>query len=114
METKVERIYWGDGQLRSEATYVGGMLHGTVKWWWKSGELRSERPYVGGVLHGVAKWWYRDGQLELEVPYVGGKSHGMEKWWHPNGDIRWFRLYNQGEQVAEFNPKNETQKWKLK
>jgi antitoxin component YwqK of YwqJK toxin-antitoxin module len=90
METKVERAYWGNG------------------------ELRSETSYVNGVPHGMEKLWHQDGQLRLEVPYVGGKWHGMAKWRRRNGDIEEFRLYNQGEQVAKFNPRNQTQKWKLK
>jgi antitoxin component YwqK of YwqJK toxin-antitoxin module len=90
METKVERIYWGDGRLRLEQPYVGGKQHGMAKWWWESGQLESEQPYVNGVRHGMAKWWGR------------------------NGDIDCFWLWNQGELVAKFFPKNETQRWKLK
>jgi antitoxin component YwqK of YwqJK toxin-antitoxin module len=66
METEIEREYWDNGKLR------------------------SERAYVGGELHGMIKWWYRD------------------------GDIEYFRLYNQGEAVATFYPKDKTQRWKLK
>jgi antitoxin component YwqK of YwqJK toxin-antitoxin module len=90
METKIERAYWSDGQLRSEQLYVDGMRHG------------------------LTKWWYSNGQLDSEVPYADGMPHGMEKWWHRDGDIECFRLWNQGEQVAVFYPKNETQRWKLK
>jgi antitoxin component YwqK of YwqJK toxin-antitoxin module len=90
METKIERTYYPNGKLY------------------------SERPYVGGVLHGVAKWWWPSGQLWLECTYVDGKWHGMAKWWHESGGIDEFHLYNQGEQVAEFNPRNEAQRWKLK
>jgi antitoxin component YwqK of YwqJK toxin-antitoxin module len=114
METKIERTHWGNGKLRSEQPRVGGERHGLQRWWWESGQLRSERPYVGGVPHGVRKWWYPSGQQESEIPYVGGVWHGMVKYWHQNGDIGWFWLWNQGEQVATFYPRNETQRWKLK
>jgi antitoxin component YwqK of YwqJK toxin-antitoxin module len=90
METKIERTYHPNGKLRSEVTYVGGERHGLTKYWWKSGELSSEYTYVGGERHGMIKWWYRD------------------------GDIEYFRLYNQGEAVATFYPKDKTQRWKLK
>jgi antitoxin component YwqK of YwqJK toxin-antitoxin module len=90
METKIERTYHGNGKPQSELPHVGGKLHGLMKWWWQDGQLSSEQPYVGGKLHGMAKHWRR------------------------NGDISVFRLYNQGEYVARFYPKNETHKWKLK
>jgi antitoxin component YwqK of YwqJK toxin-antitoxin module len=90
METKIERIYHPNGQLH------------------------SERAYVGGKLHGLMKWWFSNGQLCSEYTYVDGKRHGMSKLWDRYGDIVYFYLYNQGELVAEFNPQNETQRWKLR
>jgi antitoxin component YwqK of YwqJK toxin-antitoxin module len=62
----------------------------------------------------IKRTYHLNGQLGSETSYVDGKPHGMEKWWSQNGDIVWFRLYNQGEVVATFYPKNETQRWKLK
>jgi antitoxin component YwqK of YwqJK toxin-antitoxin module len=90
METKVERKYWGSGELQSETPYVNGTLHGVWKLWWENGKPWSERPYVGG------------------------KRHGMAKWGSPNGDIDEFWLWNQDELVAKFFPRNQTQRWKLK
>jgi antitoxin component YwqK of YwqJK toxin-antitoxin module len=90
METKIKRTYWSNGQLQ------------------------SERAHVDKVPHGVSKWWDTSGHLRSEHPYVGGKLHGMEKQWSQSGGIVWFRLYNQSEQVAKFNPRNQTQRWKLK
>jgi antitoxin component YwqK of YwqJK toxin-antitoxin module len=79
-----------------------------------NGRLRLETPYAGGVLHGLTKYWYSNGELGSEKPYVDGKRHGMAKYWNRNGDIDCFWLYNQGEHVATFNPRNQTQRWKLK
>jgi antitoxin component YwqK of YwqJK toxin-antitoxin module len=90
METKIERTYHPNGKLQ------------------------SERPYVGGVRHGLTKWWWSNGQLGSETSYVGGMRHGMEKWWSQSGGIAYYCLYNQGEQVAKFFPRNQTQRWKLK
>jgi antitoxin component YwqK of YwqJK toxin-antitoxin module len=90
METKIERTYWGNGKLRSETPRVGGKRHGLQRWWYSNGQLGSEKPYVDGVVHGMAKYWNR------------------------NGDIDCFWLYNQGEHVATFNPRNQTKRWKLK
>jgi antitoxin component YwqK of YwqJK toxin-antitoxin module len=114
METKIKRTYWGDGQLQSEQPCVGGMRHGMMKRWHPNGQLRSEQLYVDGKPHGVERWWWENGQLSSEVPYVDGVRHGMVKWWRQNGDIDEFRLYNQGEVVARFYPRNQTQRWKLK
>jgi antitoxin component YwqK of YwqJK toxin-antitoxin module len=90
METKIERIYHPNGQLRSEQPHVGGKRHGLMKWWFSNGQLCSEYTYVDGVLH------------------------GMDKQWSYSGDIDKFLLYNKGKAVATFYPKNETQRWKLK
>jgi antitoxin component YwqK of YwqJK toxin-antitoxin module len=90
METKIERTYHPNGQLR------------------------SEQPRVDGKLHGLTKWWFSNGQLLSEQLYVDGVRHGMMKWWRQDGGIVWSRLYNQGEVVATFYPKNQTQRWKLK
>jgi antitoxin component YwqK of YwqJK toxin-antitoxin module len=90
METKIERTYHGNGKLRSETPRVGGKRHGLTKWWWKNGKPSYEQPYVGGMRHGMVKHWLQ------------------------NGGIRVFWLYNKGEQVARFFPRNQTQRWKLK
>jgi antitoxin component YwqK of YwqJK toxin-antitoxin module len=82
--------------------------------YWDNGQLRSERPCVDGIPHGLTKWWYENGQLWLEQPCVDGVLHGMVKWWWQSGGIDEFRLYNQGELVAKFYPRNQTQRWKLK
>jgi antitoxin component YwqK of YwqJK toxin-antitoxin module len=91
METKVEREYHPNGELRSEHTYVDGKRHGMVKYWFHSGELSYEYPYVDGKRHGM-----------------------MKSWRHRDGDIVEFCLYNQGELVATFYPQNKAQRWKLK
>jgi antitoxin component YwqK of YwqJK toxin-antitoxin module len=90
METEIEREYWDNGKLRSETPYAGEKPHGVSKWWYESGQLWSEQPYVNGVRHGMSRQWDRD------------------------GDIAVFWLCNQGELVAVFYPRNQTQRWKLK
>jgi antitoxin component YwqK of YwqJK toxin-antitoxin module len=62
----------------------------------------------------IKRIYWDNGKLYSEQPYVDGKPHGIIKWWWQDGGIDEFCLYNQGEQVAVFYPKDKTKRWKLK
>ena len=50
-----------------------------------SGDLRSEETYVNGVLHGEYKEWHENGQLSVEGWYEYGEECGEWKHWFSDG-----------------------------
>ena len=82
-----KRLYWPNGKMLYEASYVGGILHGIEKRYYQNGQLNWEFPFVNGKLHGVAKWYFETGQLRAVVPYVNGKRYGIERWYDYDGQL---------------------------
>ncbi len=47
-----------------------------------NGNVISEAPYVGGKKHGMETWWADDTQKWREEMWRKGKSHGLTTWWY--------------------------------
>ncbi|MGL5613469.1 MAG: hypothetical protein ACRCX3_09700, partial [Cetobacterium sp.] len=57
-KNEVTKIYYKNGQLKTELIYEKGKDNGIVKDYFESGELQSERVYKSGELNGVTKIYY--------------------------------------------------------
>ncbi len=76
-------------ETRWEKNYVGGLQHGSERWWHPNGQLRWEQPFEFGHEHGTRRCWYATGQLAGEKP----DHEGLQRWWYPCGalwgDLNW-------------------------
>ncbi|PYJ97163.1 MAG: hypothetical protein DME23_16905, partial [Verrucomicrobia bacterium] len=72
MSSAVQRHYYRNGQLREEAPWRKGRMHGTVRTWHKNGVLASEEPHRAGLLHGVCRQWNESGRLLGKYRMVHG------------------------------------------
>ena len=45
-QTKIEKIYYSNGQLHYEIPYHQNQRHGIVKWWCENGQLECENYYL--------------------------------------------------------------------
>jgi antitoxin component YwqK of YwqJK toxin-antitoxin module len=81
-------IYYSNGVLNEEGTYVGGQREGASKRYYSSGRLAVEGSYKGGKLEGIVKRYYPDGKLEVEASYISGKLDGEFKTYYASGRIQ--------------------------
>lgn len=122
-ESDVERIYFRNGQLQLERTYLDGQPHGLARTWHKNGVLASEVPYQEGKLHGTCRHWNRsgkllgsyvldqgsgtqrewwdNGQLKLELSTLNGEFHGISRQWLMDGTLVSKFFFVQGTQVTQ-------------
>lgn len=81
-KTGVWRTYYGDGTIKTEATYKNGVLNGIYKSYKKNGEMRLLTRFEEGVEDKEAK-------KELNINYY--------KTFHDNGKIHLFGLLKDGK-----------------
>jgi antitoxin component YwqK of YwqJK toxin-antitoxin module len=78
MKEEIKRNYWSNGQLRYEAPYLNGKIHGLAKFWYSDKQLMYEISHKNGLRHGLEKWWWSNRQLYYEVPYKNNLRHGAK------------------------------------
>lgn len=77
-----------------------GHKHGVERWWYENGNLRSEARWVGGRRSGDYQAWYQSG-----TPWYRGRdSLGVPLdslvFWHPNGQHQSVSVYVRGKPVS--------------
>lgn len=82
------RIWYANGVLQCEETYVNNCLDGPRKEWHQNGQLKKELNYKKGVRNGVHKEWYETGVQSLQCSYVEDRLDGPRTEWYGNGHIR--------------------------
>ena len=60
-QTKIEKVYYSNGQLHSEIPYHKGQRHGIIKWWRKNGQFKRQEYHLYGEQ--VTKEEYRKHEL---------------------------------------------------
>ena len=76
-------MYYPNGQLESEVTYVGEEICGVTRIWHENGVLKEETPVKASRPHGVLRQWDSDGNLLDENEFVNGT--GIDTVWYDNG-----------------------------
>lgn len=75
-------------EIKSEASYVNGILHGKTRYFGNYGStyeerMSSERNYVNGELHGYSFNFFNGKKTQIRY-FVHGKEHGVTKHYHEN------------------------------
>ncbi|RUO72529.1 hypothetical protein CWI80_08235 [Pseudidiomarina sediminum] len=100
-ETKVQRYYFDNDQIRSETPYVDGKRHGEMKRWTQDGVLVELQTYANDKFHGPVRQYHDDGTLRLERTYVHGTLVGESIWYDKEGNVELFEVYDAaGERVV--------------
>jgi len=77
-----------------------GRKHGVERWWHENGNLRSEAHWVGGRRSGDYRAWYQNGVSW----YRGRDSLGVPVdslvFWHPGGQLQSVSVYLRGKPVS--------------
>ena len=81
------KIWFSNGQLSLQTTYIDGKLDGEYTEWYEDGQLATQTTYVDHKLHGEYKRWYKNGKLFKQIFYLNDKRHGEYKEWWENGQL---------------------------
>jgi antitoxin component YwqK of YwqJK toxin-antitoxin module len=84
--------WYEDGQIAIQTTFVDGKIHGEYKEWYSNedagnNQMWEQKTYVNDKLHGEFKKWYTNGKLAKQIFYVNDKRHGEYKEWWENGQL---------------------------
>jgi len=115
----MQRSYWDNGKLKSEARYVDGKLDGPYKTWYENGQVFQDGQYSEGMMDGSWLIFYPNGQLAAraqyekgtgkqicyneegciikEVSYVDNVKHGKEIFYALDGTVVQVVEYDHGE-----------------
>ena len=74
------RIFYENGNLKSDIHYKGEVLDGTIRIYYPAGQINREIPFRLGLRDGVEKSWYETGQLFTEVEYAENKPLQARSW----------------------------------
>ena len=73
----VRQVFYPDGKLAEETTYVAGVKSGLYKKYAQTGTVLEEVTYVNGELEGPAIYRNPDGKIMSKGNYKKGAKHGM-------------------------------------
>ena len=99
------KIFYEDGQLAEESSYVNGRLDGASYQYFDNGTLRGEYHYRNGKLDGLQKKYQLNGFVFVEENYIRGLKHGLSIRYDRNNTIIEEGLYEKGRQkyLKDFN-----------
>ena len=91
-----------------EKNYKDGKLEGP-KIWWVDGQKRSERNFKDGKEDGLQMNWHKNGQKSDEVNFKDGEPDGLNINWHKNGQKLYEANFKDGKRIYEkyWNSKGE-------
>ena len=79
------REHFANGQLKRDATYRDGKLHGRTRGWHENERPDYSRTYSAGLEAGTHEGWYENGSRRFEYHFSKGMSEGVAKQWYRNG-----------------------------
>ena len=93
----VRTIFFSNGKMEIEETYVDGVFHGPYKSYYDNGQLNLDANYVEGVMQGIVKRYYSTGELLEEVTFTNNEENGPFKEYYKNGQVKWEGAYSNGD-----------------
>lgn len=70
------KIYYRDGKLRAEGSYINGLKDGPWQYLFPSGKLEQKGSYKDDLPYGNWQWYYQNGQLHRDEYYRKGREDG--------------------------------------
>jgi len=104
VDGKLDGVYeefWGNGQLSGKAIYSQGVIINDEKYH-ESGELKKKTNFKNGLKSGEVKIYYSNGNLAIEEFFINGKLDGIRKDFNLDGSPRTIQEYKNG--VKEGQP----------
>lgn len=82
------RLYYEDGSVFEESSYLNDTLHGSRKLYYPEGEVEIEENYNKGIIEGDYKMYYPSGQLKLSGRYHSGAMDSIWTAYYPSGAVK--------------------------
>ncbi len=79
------RAWYDAADLRAEATWRDGVLHGPFVEYHRGGKRARQGEYRDGEKHGAWTIWFESGAREEEAEFEAGRLHGRFATWYPSG-----------------------------
>jgi MORN repeat variant len=86
LKRRIKRLYYRNGQVRTEDRELAGQRHGFCRTWYYNGQLAEELSYRHDQLHGTSRQWDEHGRLLGSFTMNHGT--GTQRYWHQNGKLR--------------------------
>ncbi|MCW3072473.1 MAG: tetratricopeptide repeat protein [Bacteroidetes bacterium] len=94
-------MYFINGKVQEDETYVANELTGTCKYYYASGKLKSEENYNADEKNGKCTSYYENGKVKSEEYFVEGKQHGTCKYYDATGKLTKTYVYYNDELIDE-------------
>lgn len=82
------KIYYANGNLKSDLPLKDGLLRGQAKYYFNTGSLRETVNFEDDVKHGTATEYFKNGKLYMVSEYVKGERTGWYKGYYANGQVQ--------------------------
>jgi antitoxin component YwqK of YwqJK toxin-antitoxin module len=82
-----EKLYYENGKIKSEASYVDGKFDGPFKEYFEDGKIKQEGTYKADAIEGELKTYYPNGKLKEKVTMLANLENGPFEQYHENGSI---------------------------
>ena len=93
----VRTIFFADGNVEIQETYVDGQFHGPYLSFYDNGQINLESQYHNGTMEGLVKRYYSSGELLEEVTFANNEENGPFKEYYKSGQVKWEGSYINGD-----------------
>jgi antitoxin component YwqK of YwqJK toxin-antitoxin module len=76
---EIRKTFYPNGNVKTEATYLGVVQEGITKTYTEDGKLQLEEMFKANALNGITKEYFASGVVKRESMYKDGKKNGEEK-----------------------------------
>lgn len=90
----------GNGQIKSETTWFGGVKDGAYRHYFEDGTPASEGTYSDDREDGRWVTWHKNGKKREEGDMVEGKREGKWTWWTTTGQLDRVARYKNGLEIS--------------
>jgi uncharacterized protein len=98
------KLFYPDGKLRAEGSYINGLREGAWTFFFLSGKVEQKGSYKEDLPTGQWNWFFRDGSLHRDETYRRGKEDGHAVEYDSLGNV-----INEGDYVDGL----KSGQWKL-
>ena len=109
----VEKTYYPNGSLESEAGYFGGKMNGTAVWYYENGSIRMQVEYEKGRLNGACVRYYRNGKPEVRCGYSNDTLDGEYLHYDEEGWLSERLLYRMGVKNGQYRCYHDGEQLKI-
>lgn len=90
----VEKVFYPNGNLQYERTWVNNKLNGVGKHYFIDGSLYYEEYHELGIRKGIWKYFDNEGDLVSEVSYTGNEQDGTYTYYHAGVKFYSYKVEN--------------------